>query len=192
MLSIILPHLATSRPTELCKHYLEKNTVNEYELIEVVDWTDVYAAYNYGVSQAKYDRIILMNDDMFVAPGWDINYVKYIQPMTYVMMWLVESGWCNVSHRMIHYDCGKEIETFNYDKFIEFIQTVDVPEAIEGAFGAWMPTGFHKSTWIPFGNEIKYPHPNDIDLIDKLLPSLGYTPYKVKSFAYHLQCFSQR
>ncbi len=191
MISIILPHLATSRPTELCKHYLEKNTVNEYELIEVIDWTDVYAAYNHGVSQAKYDCIVLMNDDMFVAPGWDINYVKYVQPKTFVMMWLIESGRVPVNHRMIEYDCGRSPETFDYNKFLAYIDAIDVPEAIEGGQGAWMPTGFHKSTWVPFPNEVKYPHPNDINLIDVYLPSIGYIPYKVKSFAYHLQCFSR-
>lgn len=192
MLSIILPHLSTSEPTELCKYYLEKNTVNKYELIEVLDWTDVYAAYNYGVSQAKYDKIIMMNDDMFVAPGWDINYVKYLQPKTFVMMWLVESGHIPVNSRMLEYNCGKSLDTFNYDKFINYVETLNIPEIIEGAFGAWMPIGFHKSTWIEFPNEKKYPHSNDIDLIDNILPAMGYKPLKVNSFAYHLQGYSRR
>jgi hypothetical protein len=192
MLSIILPHLSTSEPTELCKYYLEKNTVNKYELIEVLDWTDVYAAYNYGVSQAKYDKIIMMNDDMFVAPGWDINYVKYLQPKTFVMMWLVESGHIPVNGRMLEYNCGKSLDTFNYDKFINYVETLNIPEIIEGAFGAWMPIGFHKSTWIEFPNEKKYPHSNDIDLIDNILPAMGYKPLKVNSFAYHLQGYSRR
>lgn len=191
MISIILPHLSTSIPTDLCKYYLEKNTVNEYELIEVIDWTDVYAAYNYGASLAKYDIIIMMNDDMFVAPGWDINYVKYVKPKTYVMMWLIESGRVSVDSRMVEYDCGRSPDSFDYDKFIKYTETLDVPEAIENGFGAWMPIGFHKSTWIEFPNDKKYPYSNDIDLIDVTLPSLGYTPYKVKSFAYHLQCFSR-
>lgn len=192
MISIILPHLSTSAPTSLCKYYIEKNTVNEYELIEVVDWTDVYAAYNYGASLAKYDIIIMMNDDMFVAPGWDINFVNYVKPKTFVMMWLIESGYIPVNTRMLEYDCGRTLESFDYDKFIQYTQTLNVPEVAEGAFGAWMPIGFHKSTWLPFPNEKKYPHSNDIDLIDKTLPMLGYTPLKVKSFAYHLQGFSRR
>jgi hypothetical protein len=192
MISIILPHLSSAKPVPQFKKYLEQNTVHEYELIEVIDWTDVYAAYNHGASMAKYDIIIMMNDDMFVAPGWDLNFVKYVKPKTFVMMWLVESGYIPVNARMIEYDCGRELETFDYDKFIRFVDAVDVPEVVEGAYGAWMPIGFHKSTWIPFPNEKKYPHSNDIDLIDKMLPSMGYTPLKVKSFAYHLQGFSRR
>ena len=184
--------MSTSKPTELCKHYLEKNTINEYEIIEVVDWTDVYAAYNYGASLAKYDIIIMMNDDMFVAPGWDINYVKYVKPKTFVMMWLVESGHIGVNNRMLEYDCGRTLETLDYDRFINYIDTIDIPEAIEGGFGAWMPIGFHKSTFIEFPNEIKYPNANDITLIDNTLPALGYIPIKVKSFAYHLQGYSRR
>lgn len=194
MLSIILPHLSTSEPTELCKHYLQKNTVNEYELIEVVDWTDVYAAYNYGADQAKYDHIIMMNDDMFVAPGWDINFIKYLKPKTFVTMWLVEPGFVPVNSRMLEYNCGSTVETFDYEKFLSYIDTVNVPEATKGGLGAWMPMGFHKSTWIPYPNKVKnyLEHPSDIELTDVILPSLGYTPIKVKSFAYHLQCYSHR
>jgi hypothetical protein len=192
MISIILPHLSTATPVPTFKKYLEQNTVNEYELIEVLDWTDVYAAYNHGASLAKYDIIIMMNDDMFVAPGWDVNFVKYVKPKTFAMMWLVESGHIPVNSRMLEYDCGRTLETFDYDKFINYINNVDIPELTEGAFGAWMPIGFHKSTWIPFPNDNKYPYPNDIDLIDVTLPQMGYTPLKVKSFAYHLQGYSRR
>ena len=191
MISIILPHMSNARCVPYFKQYLEKNTVNEYELIEIIDWTDVYAAYNHGAEQAKYDKIIMMNDDMFVAPGWDINFVKYLQPKTFVTMWLVESGRIPVSHRMIQSNFGTTPESFNYDEFINFTNNLDVPEVVENGFGAWMPIGFHKSTWIPFPNEIKYPHANDISLIDETLPSLGYMPLKVKSFAYHLQSFSR-
>lgn len=191
MISIVLPHMANARCVPYFKKYLEMNTVNKYELIEVIDWTDVYAAYNYGASLAKYDRIIMFNDDMFVAPGWDINYVKYLQPKTYVMMWLVESGRIPVNSRMLQYDCGRTPESFDYEKFLQYTNTLNTPEAIEGGFGAWMPIGFHKSTWIEFPNEKKYPYANDVDLIDHTLPSLGYTPYKVKSYAYHIQSFSR-
>lgn len=192
MLSIVLPHLSSAKPVELFKKYLAQNTVNKYELIEVIDWTDVYGAYNYGASLAKYDKIVLMNDDMFVAPGWDINFVKFILPNTYTTMYLVESGHISVNSRMIEYDCGRTLETFDYEKFIKFTQTLDVPEYIMNTAGAWMPIGFHKSTWIPYPNEIKYPHPNDIELTDKILPRLGYIGIKVKSFAYHLQGYSRR
>ena len=194
MLSIILPHLSTAAPVPLFKKYLEENTVNKYELIEVIDWTDVYGAYNHGASLAQYDKIILMNDDMFVAPGWDINFEKYIQPYTYVTMYLVESGFISVNQRMIEYDCGRTLDTFDYQKFIDFTKSIEqtTPELEIGKAGAWMPVGFHKQTWIPFPNEIKYPHANDIELMDKTLPSLGYIPLKVKSFAYHLQGYSRR
>lgn len=193
MISIILPHLSTAKCVPLFKKYLKENTVNPYELIEIVDSYDVYGAYNYGVSIAKYDKVVLFNDDMFVAPGWDVNFVKYIQPNTVTTIWLVESGRIPVNGKMVEFDCGRTPESFDYNKFVNFVNSLDVPEVMEGFenLGAWGPIGFHKSSWIPYPNEIKYPYSNDVELIEKILPSFNYTFYRIKSFAYHLQRYGR-
>ena len=193
MISIILPYLSTAKCVPLFKKYLHQNTTCEYELVEIVDSYDVYAAYNYGVSVAKYDKVVLFNDDMFVAPGWNENFEKYIQPKTVTTIWLVESGRIPVNGKMLEYDCGRTPESFDYDRFVNYVNSLDVPEVLEGFenLGAWGPIGFHKSTFVPYPNEIKYPNPNDVTLIEQILPSLGYKFLKIKSFAYHIQRYGR-
>ena len=39
MISIVLPYLSNSRCIDICKKYIEQNTVNPYEIIEIIDIT---------------------------------------------------------------------------------------------------------------------------------------------------------
>ena len=64
MYSIVIPYLSKSKYIEQCKHYIKQNSALDYELVEIVDESDVYYAYNHGVYKAKYDKVILLNDDM--------------------------------------------------------------------------------------------------------------------------------
>lgn len=187
--SIVLPYLSKSPCIDLCKELLQKNTVNEYELIEIVDNTDVYAAYNDGAFNAKNDIILLLNDDMFVSPGWDELYIKYCEPKTVVTGYLIESGRIPVASQNISYNCGTTLETFDYQKFIDFSLTLNNPE-VRNDLGWYMPVAFHKSTFINYPNDIKYPHPNDITLIKDLLPQMGYRYLQVASYVYHLQNYT--
>ena len=191
-LTIVLPYLSNSPCIDICKNFLKQNTVNEYELIEIIDETDIYLAYNKGAHEAKYDTIVLLNDDMFVSPGWDLPYVKFCKPKTVITGHLIESGRVPVNPVNFEYDCGRQPETFDYNKFINFINTVtkEIPEVVENVRGWYMPIAFHKSTFIDYPNYNKYPYPNDIDLIDKILPILDFKFMQVNSFMYHLQNYT--
>lgn len=192
MISIVLPYLSTSPCVDICKKFLSQNTVSEYELIEIVDETDVYFAYNEGVRRAKFETVALINDDMFVAPGWDLPFIKFCKPKTVVTGYLVECGRISVNHVNYDYDCGHTPTSFDYPKFASFVEDKlkEVPEVVEDRQGWFMPVAFYKPTFIQYPNQPKYPHPNDIELFHKILPTLGFKFVQVNSFAYHLQNFT--
>jgi hypothetical protein len=191
MISIVVPYLSNSRCIDTCKKYIEQNTVNPYELIEVVDNTDVYAAFNEGAHQAKYDIILLINDDMFVSPGWDELYIKHTTPRSVVTGLLIESGRIPVNYRNVEYDCGKVPEEFDYNKFLSYIKDNPIDEIKTNSMGWYMPVAFHRSTYIDYPNDIKYPHPNDVTLLSHMLPRYGFDFKQVGVYTYHIQNFSK-
>jgi len=191
MISIVVPYLSNSRCIDICKKYIEQNTINPYELIEVVDNTDVYAAFNEGAHRAKYDVILLINDDMFVSPGWDELYIKYTTPRSVVTGLLIESGRIPVNYRNVEYDCGKVPEEFDYNKFLSYIKDNPIDELKTNSMGWYMPVAFHRSTYIDYPNDIKYPHPNDVTLLSHMLPSYGFDFKQVGVYTYHIQNFSK-
>ena len=191
MISIVVPYLSNSRCINICKKYIEQNTVNTYELIEVVDNTDVYAAFNEGAHQAKYDIKLLINDDMFVSPGWDELYIKHTTPRSVVTGLLIESGRIPVNYRNVEYDCGKVPEEFDYNKFLSYIKDNPIDELKTNSMGWYMPVAFHRSTYIDYPNDIKYPHPNDVTLLSHMLPAYGFDFKQVGVYTYHIQNFSK-
>jgi hypothetical protein len=167
-------------------------------LVEIVDERDVYYAYNMGVYKASYDTVVLLNDDMFVSHGWDVNFVKYTNVNTVTTGYVVEPA-PGVNYRPnnkvisnIRYDCGTKLSEFDYNKFDNFVKSQNVPEVMFNEVGWYMPIGFHKKSFVSYPNIEKYPHPNDVMLIDYALPNLGYKFAKVKSFVYHFQNRSLR
>jgi len=143
MISIVLPYLSNSRCIDICKKYIEQNTINPYEIIEIVDNTDVYAAYNEGVRQAKYDVVLLINDDMFVSPSWDELYIKHTTPRSVVTGMLIESGRIPVNYRNVEFDCGKTPEEFDYNKFLSYIKDNPIEEVKLNNMG-WHIQNFSK------------------------------------------------
>lgn len=189
--SIILPYLSNSRCVDTCKKLLYYNTVNEYELIEIIDNTDVYKAFNDGVHSANNDIVILLNDDMFVSYGWDEHFLQYCKPNTVVTGYVVEPGRLPVSDKNIKYDCGTSPETFDYIKFNSFTEKQKkLHPTVTADLGWYMPVAFYKPTFIEYPNHIRFPHPNDIELFHNILPKLNYNFIKVNSFIYHLQNYS--
>jgi hypothetical protein len=191
MLSIIVPYLSNSKCINLFKEVLKENTSSQYELIEIVDETDVYYAFNQGVKKSKGDIVVLINDDMFVSKNWDISFIKYAQGKTLITGYVVEPGVIQVSDKNIQGDFGKHPNKYERQKFEKWAdkQSNEIPEYINGK-GWYMPLAIQKEYFIEYPNDIKYPHPNDCILIDEIMPRQGYNFIKVNSFFYHLQAFT--
>ena len=192
--SIVLPYLSNSECIDLCKKMLHDNSKYSYELIEIIDCNDVYYAYNEGVKRANTNIVILINDDMFVSKNWDEYYIKYTNNKNVCTGYLVEPGVIGVSHKNIKKDFGKTPEKFNRIEFENWAmkQKIKTKEYIENQKGWYMPISFNKDTFIEYPNESKFPTPNDIILIDEILPSKGYNFLKINSYVYHLQNFSNK
>ncbi len=194
MYSIVIPYLSTSKYIDRCKHFLEINKSLPYELVEIVDETDVYYAFNKGVYHAKYDKVILLNDDMIVSKGWDYPLLKYNNWETVTTGYVVEPE-PGVNYRPtgeqiqnIKLDCGQTLDMFDYDKFQNFVNSSQEPDVIYDAKGWYMPICFDKKSFVSYPNKVKFPYEqNDVLLIDYVLPNLGYKFAKVKSFVYHFQ-----
>ena len=191
MISIIIPYLSNSTCIELCKQKIQENTRNEYEIVEIVDNTDVYDAYNLGAEKAKNEILVFLNDDMIVAPSWDVEMVNHCDEKTVVTNYLVESGYVKPAPTNIERDFGKSPKDFDYNAFVAFTKSIYATEVKDG-FGWYMPFAIRKTSFHPYPNENKYPHsPNDI-LLFQIFKDRGYSFKKVNSFTYHFQCVSNR
>jgi hypothetical protein len=193
MYSVVIPYLSSSKYIDICKYYLQKNSLLKYELIEIVDETDVYYAYNHGVYQSKYDTVILINDDMIVSHGWDVLFYKYTTLDMVTTGYVVEPN-PGVNYRPnnkiisnIKFNCGQTLTEFDYNKFDSYVKNTNVPEVLFNETGWYMPIGFNKKSFVSYPNREKYPLPNDSLLIDYVLPNLGYKFAKIRSFVYHFQ-----
>lgn len=164
----------------------------EYELVEIVNETDVYYAYNLGVYKAKYDKVILLNDDMFVSRGWDAPMVRFISEDVFTTGYVVEPNPGTMSRpdgtviSNIQYDCGQTLHDFDYEKFQTFVETQTKSAILADTKGWYMPLGVHKRSFISYPNRVKW-EANDVMLLDYILPNCGYKFAQVNSFVYHFQ-----
>lgn len=192
-LSIIVPHLSHSKSIDLFKNIIKENTHSkDYEIVSIVDTTDVYKAFNDGVKYSSGDVVVLINDDMFVQKNWDIEYIKYASGKTIVTGQVVEPGLVTgVSGKNIKMNFGDTPDSYERDKFEQWASEQVLKTAVcNNSKGWYMPFAVEKKYFIEYPNEIKFPHANDITLFDDILPKMGYNFIKVNSFCYHLQGFS--
>jgi hypothetical protein len=201
--TVLIPYLSTingvpNRCIDMCKEYLYKNSTYPFELLEAVDYPDYYLAVNDNFMKASTDIVILFNDDMFVEPGWDELYVKHTKPKSVVSGYLVESGRIEVGGGAIEFDCGREPENFDYNKFIEFSKSYkeanNIPESLP-ILGHAAPCALHKDSWIPFEiipGMLNNSSGVDGDYFFNVLPNAGFTYNKINSFVYHIQSFTSK
>ncbi|HLK16844.1 MAG TPA: glycosyltransferase [Fimbriimonadaceae bacterium] len=189
-LSVVIPYLSESDCIGRCRELVERNTRTPFEICEIVDCPNVYRAYNDGVAGARGEIVALINDDMFVAPDWDVHLVAAIEEKTVVTTYLVESGRLPVNYRNIARDFGKSVEEFDYERFVGFAteRAKQVPETRTG-LGWYMPMAVRRKDFLPFPRED--PSIPCDTLLFGVFASRHYRFVQARSFAYHLQRMSQ-
>ena len=187
-ISVVLPYLSTSRCIARCKELLKQNTTHSYEIAEIVDCRQVWQAFNTAAEKAKGKILVFLNDDMFVAPGWDELIPTYATEKKVVTTYLIEPGRLPVNHRNLFQDFGRTPEDFDYDSFVRFSEAHGrvVPDVMPG-LGWYMPFAIRKEDVLPFGEREGYP--NDF-LLFGTFAARQYNFLRVRSYAYHFQKMS--
>ena len=189
--SVVIPHLSNSLYIDTCLKYLKQNSVHEHEIIQIVDETDVYYAFNKGVYQANCDIVVLLNDDMIVSKNWDEFIPLFTSQDTFLTMNVVEPNPGKMNGpECIKLDCGDSLETFDSDKFEQFAseQKANTPSIQFNKIGWYMPFIVHRKSFVSYPNIDKFPlYANDIKLFHEVLPNLGYKVALLNSFVYHFQ-----
>lgn len=185
--SIVIPYLSNSKCIDLCKKYLKENSMYPHEIVEIVDETDVYYAYNKGVYQANCDIVVLLNDDMIVAKNWDKFIPIASSQDTLLTGYVIEAkpGQMMSGPSAIEYNCGS-IDNFDFDRFQKFVDQHEVPDVLHNSKGWYMPLVVNKRSFVSYPNINKHPeYANDVILLDQILPSLGYKFDQINMHVYH-------
>ena len=189
MYSVVIPFLSKGKHIQRCLNALHENSVHPHEIILIVDEPDVYYAYNSGVYKAKYDTVVLMNDDMVVAKGWDKDIPKYAGEGKILTGYVVEPNAEPYpgGPSAISYDCG-DLNTFDADKFNAFVQehSKTTSEYVDNALGWLMPIIVNKKTFITYPNIHKFPNPGDVSMINMVKKCEEQYQFGViKMYVYH-------
>lgn len=195
-LSILIPHKHVSHNDDALSVALDcivRNTRHDYELI--VDTTtpgEPYSLYNALAKKAAGEFVVFSNTDVFFAPDWDVAMLAAANRYAIVTGILVECGAIGVSDRNVNRDFGRRPDTFRRDEFESWCATSDIQPT---GIGWYMPCCVHRETFLKMGgfdtSQGGFPIPLDGMFWDKW-KSMGLDIQRVRSFAYHLQNFSDK
>lgn len=195
--TVILPHLrnpGNDAAIAICLSCLMDNTVNDFALLmEAVKGGDLYATINRLVEHAPTECCVYWASDTFAAPGWDVPMLSAYDEHAFVNGVLVEPGAIGVHPESIPKDFGRKPETFRRADFEQYVPDAPLPNG-EGWFCPYM---FPRSGWLAHGGlERGLPGDQhgftgaDEELFERWKAS-GNRVVRVRSYAYHLQRFSQ-
>jgi hypothetical protein len=187
MYSIVVPYLSSNKEIKRFFYYLKINSLYNHEIIEIVDETDVYYAFNKGIFQAKYDTVVLISSDMIVSKHWDKFIPIYSNQKTILTGYVVEQspGSMLEGPSCIEYDCG-DYENFDYEKFQNYVDKQQTSDVIPRNLGWYQPLVVNKKSFVTYPNIQKFPYAaNDSTLILDIMPKLGFEFSKINMWVYH-------
>lgn len=216
MFSIVIPSWNNLAYLKLCVESLQKFSQFEHEiLVHLNDGSDgslewvksqgikytqsnknvgVCLSVNLLVSQAKYDWVLYMNDDMVAAPGWDTGFIDAIASVDsdLVMFFgtLIQPE-IGSNSNMIRQNFGETPQYFDETQFLAQCMA-DKRGDVEGT--ASQPTLVHRKWWSMLGGyslEFSPGMSSDDDLLMKFWVA-GCRTYRIvgKSRFYHFGCKS--
>jgi hypothetical protein len=131
MISLIIP------TTSKNKNYTDNIVANIQSLygdtVEIIveenDSVTLGENYNNAVARATGEKIILLHNDMILSPGFVEQMDKHIQPKRITTYTRIEPPIFNDTYPgKILLDCGIELDTFDYDKFVNHKLDYDLIE----------------------------------------------------------------
>ena len=115
----------------------------------------VYRSYNFGVTHAKGEYVLLTNSDMAYSEGFLYSMIMESDPNTYLVGKLIESGRLKPADAAIKKNLGKNLRTFRRGAFNKHAYRLRKRGLEDG--GLYMPALLHKETFLKFGG---YPEGN--------------------------------
>ena len=115
----------------------------------------VYRSYNFGVTHAKGEYVLLTNSDMAYSDGFLYSMIVESDPAVYLVGKLIESGRLKPAEAAIRKNLGKSLRNFRRGSFIKHASRIRKRGLESG--GLYMPALLHKDTFIKFGG---YPEGN--------------------------------
>jgi len=221
-ISILIPTLDNVEYMKIIVPAVRKHTINPYEILvyandlsskmkeyALKENFDVfeYSHKNEGIAfavnvlgkQASGDIVFFLNDDMYVAPGWDEALVRKINDnifYQYLTPCMFEPRWKNPTMNS-PFDYGRTPETWQEQKFLSEWKNLRLIK--EDIVSGSTPTFVKKELWDKVGGYDEEYWPGfgtDPDLIAKIYFTAKKEgkPYEFRGVAdsgvYHFQCIS--
>jgi glycosyltransferase involved in cell wall biosynthesis len=182
-ISVIIPAYKTPDALNLCLRSAIEGQRNQNQIIVVVDgFYDInkevlekYAksieildlgtnhgtcrAINLGVFNAKYDKILITNDDNVFPDGWDISLLNSYQPHSVVSPNQIEP-YPSMFPQFVIEDLGRDPKTFDLEKFWLFDYHYASGDKIDET-GSTFPFFMSKTDFMKMGGYPEdYPSPS--------------------------------
>jgi hypothetical protein len=195
--TIVLPHrrnAGNDAALAIALSTLMANTVNEFALlIDAAHDAPLYPRVNAMIDAAYTDCVVYWASDTFAAPAWDVPMLAAWDTNTIVTNILVEPGVIGMSAENRHMDFGRRPETFRRAEFEAWAATAEM----RSGEGWYCPYMVSRSAFLDMGGlgdtrTIDHHGFTDADIVffDRWKAS-GRRVVRARSFAYHLQRYSQ-
>lgn len=198
--TVILPHKrnpGNDAALRIALDMLMDSTVNDFILLMAADsGQPLYPLVNALFEQATTDCCVYWSSDMFPAYGWDVPMLEAWNAHTLITNVLVEPGAIGIHHMNYHKDFGRKAETFQRGAFEAWATSSEAP-MLEGE-GWFAPYMISRYQFLAFGGLDDTGMVGDAHGFTGADEALfarwkadGNTIKRVKSYAYHLQRYSQ-
>ena len=185
MISVIIPTFQEPEYLDLCLESIFKSQTHNNQIIVVVDGfydinKEVLEKYkdkvevlnfevnqglalatNWGVYNARFEDILIVNDDNVFGPDWDVNLLDKAQEN---FVWAPNQVEPNPSmfNQFIIKDFGKNPKEFDFPKFFTYIKSIN-KDKVEWE-GSTLPIFMKKKDFLTVGGwDIMYPSPHVVD-----------------------------
>ena len=183
MISVIIPTYKEPEYLDLCLRSAFEGQVNKNEIIVVVDgfmelnrpildkYPDVKVldlgtnqglpvATNWGVYNATYDYVLVINDDNVFPKNWDVDLTPHLKKGRVVSPNQIEPKPSMFKQFHIK-DLGKTSDEFDIEKFWEYEKSLNRES---DATGSTLPFAMYKYDYLAVGGwDVMYPSPHVVD-----------------------------
>ena len=172
MISVIIPTYKSPEMLDLCLRSCIEGQQNKNQIIVVVDgfydlnkevlekWSEhidvlnleenvgLCRGTNLGVYNAKYDKVLIVNDDNVFPLGWDVELLKDYVPNAVISPNQIEPTPSMFKQFHIR-DCGRDVKTFSLENYWKY------EEPLRGLFpdetGSTLPIFMSKVDYLRVG-----------------------------------------